>query len=40
LRGVLNVEGNVVDMGAWTAQERARNEIEGRLLDALRRERS
>lgn len=36
LRGVLSVKGNVANSGEFLAQERARQEIEGKIWEALR----
>lgn len=38
LRGVLNVTGNVADLGSHVAQIRARQELTQKLLAALRPE--
>jgi hypothetical protein len=35
MRGVLNVEGHVATIDSWVAQERARQELTGKLWDVL-----
>jgi hypothetical protein len=40
LRGVLSVEGNVADIAAHVAEERARHDIGQKLMDVLHPARS
>ena len=40
LKGVLNVTGEVSDMTSYMAEERARHELGGKLLDVIYPERS